>query len=324
MKLYFCETAGGDPYENLALEQYLTRTAAPDSCLLFLWQNAGAVVIGRNQNSRAECNLDAMRADGVLLARRLSGGGAVYHDLGNLNFSFIAQRGVYDENRQLDVVARAVNSLGLSREAKRSGRNDLEIDGAKFSGNAFLRAENCCHHGTILIRTDFDKLAKYLNVSSAKLAAKGVPSVRSRVVNLSSLGDVTVSSMKESFRAAFEKEYGLAAKPLDPRSFDQTELTRLRDFFSADTWLQSRIRLARFRGAERFEWGSVEICFDVDQGMIHELQVFTDALDEELAAAIADAYNGRPLSDVELADDRRELADVGGMIARICSEQVVK
>ena len=152
-----------NPYENLGLEEYLTTHTKPCQCILYLWQNAPTVVIGRNQNCWAECRLDAMKEDGVLLARRLSGGGAVYHDLGNVNFTFMARTPLYSVERHLDVILTALSYLGIRGE--KTGRNDLTVQGKKFSGNAFYRqGEYCCHHGTLLLDTDAGAMGRYLAV----------------------------------------------------------------------------------------------------------------------------------------------------------------
>src|SRR5450756_2322293 len=139
-----------DPYLNLAYEEYLVESAGADEAILFLWQNHDTVVIGCNQNPWRECDISAMGWDGVKLARRVTGGGAVFHDMGNLNFSFIVPRARYDVVRQGSVIIGALRSIGIA--AEQTGRNDITIGGRKFSGNAFMhRKTTSLHHGTILI-----------------------------------------------------------------------------------------------------------------------------------------------------------------------------
>ena len=176
LKLYRGE--GYDPYRNLAVEQHLLETVEDGCCVLYLWQNQNTVVIGRNQNAWKECRTTQLQEDGGHLARRLSGGGAVFHDLGNLNFTFLVRDEDYDLDRQLSVIAVACQALGVGTE--RSGRNDLLAGSRKFSGSAFYHnMGRSYHHGTLLVNVDMDKLGRYLNPSPAKLRAKGVDSVRS-------------------------------------------------------------------------------------------------------------------------------------------------
>ena len=186
-----------DPYRNLAVEQQLLETVPKDACTLYLWQNRRTVVIGRNQNAWKECRVTALEADGGFLARRLSGGGAVFHDLGNLNFTFLVNQADYDLPRQLGVIVELCRALGIPAEC--SGRNDVLADGRKFSGNAFYAHNGKqYHHGTLLVDVDMAAMSRYLSPSHAKLEAKGVASVRSRVVNLRELRpELTAHAMAE-------------------------------------------------------------------------------------------------------------------------------
>ena len=161
-----------DPHKNLALEEVLLTTLPEDQAVLYLWQNRHTVVIGAGQNACAECRVGLLESEGGTLARRSSGGGAVYHDMGNLNFSFLVPRADYDVARQLKVILEAVRALGV--EAEPSGRNDLTAGGRKFSGNAFrILKDGALHHGTLLVNVDMGLIGRYLNVSKDKLRAKG-------------------------------------------------------------------------------------------------------------------------------------------------------
>ena len=178
MKTAYIESNSFDPWLNLSIEEYLLDNYARDNAVLYLWQNAHTVVIGRNQNAWRECRIENLERDGGKLARRLSGGGAVYHDLGNLNFTFLLPRLEYNLHRQLAVIVDAVKGLGI--EANFSGRNDILAEGKKFSGNAFYHGRQASyHHGTVLIDVDMSRLSMYLNVSKAKMESKGVRSVAS-------------------------------------------------------------------------------------------------------------------------------------------------
>ena len=219
-KLFFLESDSFDPYENLALEELLLESCGRGVCILYLWQNQKTVVIGRNQNAWAECRTEELKQAGGKLARRLSGGGAVFHDLGNLNFTFVVGKEDYHIPRQLEVILRALRRLGIP--AEKSGRNDLLAEGKKFSGNAFYeQGDTWYHHGTLMVDVDKDSLTRYLTVSKEKLESKGVASVRSRVANLREFKpDLTVEELKNALVSALEEVYGLEAKRISKEDLD--------------------------------------------------------------------------------------------------------
>jgi lipoyltransferase and lipoate-protein ligase len=194
---YIC-SENTSPYYNLALERSLFDFVDEDTVILYLWQNSHTIVIGKNQNAYAECKVDEFIKDGGTLARRPSGGGAVYHDLGNLNFSIICKESIAKEHTYQRIVKDALSYFGIVSEF--NGRNDLTVDDKKFSGNAFyVKDDVLCQHGTILINSDFKELSKYLTPDISKLERNHVKSVESRVVNLSEISDkITVESMKEA------------------------------------------------------------------------------------------------------------------------------
>lgn len=170
-KITYIESPTFSPYYNLAVEEYLLLHCENTECILYLWQNKHTIVIGQNQNAWKECNVSKLEEDGGYLVRRLSGGGAVFHDLGNLNFTFLVSKENYDVGKQTDVILRAVNKLGI--HAEKSGRNDLHINGKKFSGNAYYETRNhCYHHGTLMVNVDKQMLSYYLTVSKEKLSQK--------------------------------------------------------------------------------------------------------------------------------------------------------
>lgn len=182
-ELRVCISDTTDPFLNLAIENYLFRAIHPGMRTLLLWRNAPSVVIGRHQNPWVECNLRDMSRDGVALVRRQSGGGAVYHDPGNGNFSFLAASELYNQNVHFLIVIDALARLGI--DAERSPRNDILVDGRKVSGNAFKHTrDRSFHHGTLLIDADLRRLTAYLAPREAGLESKGIKSVRSRVANL--------------------------------------------------------------------------------------------------------------------------------------------
>ena len=278
MKLQFIVSDQTNPYWNIAVENYLVEHA--DCVVLYLWKNRRTVVIGQNQNPFSEVNVDALEADGGYLMRRRTGGGAVYHDDGNLNFSFVAPKALYDQQRQFGVIQRAVESFGLHTEL--SGRNDILAEGRKFSGNAFSKGQkNDLHHGTLLISGDMSDLARYLKPKPAKLQKHGVQSVRSRVVNLAELNpEITPESIAPRLRAAFEGVYGGCAEEV---SFEDVirrpEVRRLYEEFASDEWKYGKWKTFIAQRSAQFDWGGVEMALTIEDDIIRDVQLASDALD---------------------------------------------
>ncbi|MBQ3091344.1 MAG: lipoate--protein ligase [Clostridia bacterium] len=291
-QLHYYMTDCTDPYENLALEEWLMLHTAPGQCILYLWQNARTVVIGRNQNAWSECRIAALEADGGHLARRLSGGGAVYHDMGNLNFTFLVHKPDYDIDRQLSVIEDAVRSYGLP--AMKTGRNDVTIDGRKFSGNAFYRmGVYCYHHGTLLVDTDGEAMSRYLNVSKAKLASKGVASVRSRVVNLRELlPDLTIPDLQQKLLASFAGIYGGIPVPLPDAMIDWDAIRARAAEFAERSWLLGSNTAFSDRADGRFPWGGLTIEYTVQGGILRQVQLYSDGMDAEFLLSLPALLEG--------------------------------
>ncbi|MBR4502637.1 MAG: lipoate--protein ligase [Clostridia bacterium] len=288
-----------DPYENLALEKVLTLGVREGECLLILWQNRDTVVIGRNQNAWEECALERFRSGGGRLARRLSGGGAVYHDLGNLNFSFAVRKGDYDPVKQSEVVLRAVRALGVP--AVRTGRNDIEAEDRKFSGSAYFeKSLCCCHHGTLMMDVDLGRMEEALTPPRAKLSSRGVSSVRKRVVNLKSFcPSLDRAMMETALREAFREVYGL---PLGERNApDRGEVLREKALMASEEWILGRRIPFSAAAEERFSWGGVRLEMSVREGRITEAVCRSDAMDADMILMIADSLKGCPYESEAMA-----------------------
>ncbi len=296
-----------NPYENLAREEYLTFHVQPDECILYLWQNAHTVVIGRNQNCWKECRVSELEASGGHLVRRLSGGGAVYHDLGNLNFTFCMRKEYADVTRQTAVIREAAASFGL--KAEQTGRNDVTVDGRKFSGNAFFDSRGYYyHHGTLLLNVDTSAMSRYLNPSTAKLQSKGVSSVRSRVVNLAELSEeITVDSMKKAMTEAFSKVYGLPCEVFEESRFDEQEIRSLREKFDSWQWKYGQKIPFTNRFARRFSWGEAELDLKVDQGLVEEALFSTDSMEADWFEGIGTQFRGCPYEAKALSRVLKEM-----------------
>ena len=300
-KLY--ESASFDPTLNLAIEEALLLHHAQKPTL-FLWQNAHTVVIGRGQNAWKECRVSKLEEDKGILVRRTTGGGAVYHDLGNLNFSFVMPKEIYDVARQLNIIKKAVAQFGI--EAELSGRNDIIIkdSGAKFSGNAFRKTkDSALHHGTILFNVDMQNLGLYLAPSTAKLKAKGVESVKSRVENLSKYAlEMTVASLKDALFAAFEDEYGPAEKLGWQGVIKEEDLISFQEKYQSWDWNFGRTPEFDVSLSNRFDWGEVELQLSLKRGLISSLLCFTDANDPDLAERMVILLEGIAFKPTAILD----------------------
>ncbi len=291
-KIRIYESKSFDPHYNLALEKQLMDTTGEGECTLYLWQNQNTVVIGRNQNAWAECRTSLLEQEGGVLARRLSGGGAVFHDLGNLNFTFLVRREDYDVDRQLQVIQYACALAGIT--AEKSGRNDLLTQGRKFSGNAFYHNQtHAYHHGTLLIRVDMDKLQRYLSPPKAKLEAKGIASVRSRVVNLSELApDLTIEKMKQYMIQAFQQVYSCPAREAVLSEEDLTQVRQLKALYGSWEYLYGSPLAFTFDAQDHFSWGHFQLQLQAKSGIITGAKVYSDAMDWQICAQVEQALTG--------------------------------
>lgn len=306
-KTTYIENTGVNPYKNLAIEEYLFSKCEEDEIILYLWQNQNTVVIGKNQNVWKECRISKLEENAAVIARRISGGGAVFHDLGNLNFTFLVNRANYNLTRQLKVILKAVQKLGI--DAKISGRNDILVNGRKFSGNAFHEnRERCYHHGTIMVNVKLDKLNQYLNVSMKKLASKGINSARSRVTNLIEYNpDITIDLLKESLIECFEEVYGHKSQVLKEGELDWGEIRALYEKYSSWDWIYGKKFEFQYEISKRFTWGQVDIQFNVDSGKITEVVVYSDSLSPEVIQKIPERLVGIPYHNHTIGNQIGEL-----------------
>lgn len=289
-----------DPWFNLAVEECIFRQMSPTQHVLFLWRNAETVVIGRAQNPWKECNTRKMEEDGITLARRSSGGGAVFHDLGNTCFTFMAGKPGYDKSVSTAIILNALTALGVTASA--SGRNDLVVatpDGErKVSGSAYRETKDRgFHHGTLLLNADLSRLANYLNPDVKKLQAKGITSVRSRVANLVELlPTIDHVQVCEAVRDAFFAYYAdsCTAEHISPAQMP--DLPGFREQFAKQSsWEWNFGQAPDFTHMldTRFPWGGIELHMDVDRGVITRSQLFTDSLNPAPLEALAQSLQGR-------------------------------
>ncbi|MDP8162391.1 lipoate--protein ligase [Pasteurella skyensis] len=284
-----------NPWFNLATEDWIFSELDSDCHTLFLWRNAETVVIGRNQNPWVECKTDKMEQDNVYLARRQSGGGAVFHDLGNTNFTFLSPKQDYDQQANFNIIINALKDLGI--EATCSGRNDILIDNKKVSGSAFKhKIDRSFHHGTLLVNANMTKLGDYLNPHPLKLAAKGIKSVRSRVANLVEYNpNIDHQVICESIIKRFCQHHNqyVEAEILDQEQLvTNSHLNKYYEMMANWDWRFGKTPEFTHQMETRFDWGIMDLRLNVKNATINDVIIFSDALDINLIESIKEALLG--------------------------------
>ncbi|MDP4133632.1 MAG: lipoate--protein ligase [Bacillota bacterium] len=261
-----------DPYFNLASEQYYFDTKEE---IFMLWINAPAVIIGRNQNAVAEIDHDYVKENNITVARRISGGGAVFHDLGNVNFTFLV-----NDSKFGDYSSFTKNLLAFLNEngcgAKLEGRNDLTVDGMKFSGMAQkIGKDRMMHHGCILFDANLDKLSGALRPDPEKIKSKGVQSVRKRVTNLSEYLNMDTSEFFDRLEKWMIKAENLDVRPMTEE--ERCGIQKLRDEkFSTDEWIYGISPEYTFHKKARFNGGIFEVYLKVEHAIIKDCKIYGD------------------------------------------------
>ena len=295
IKVYIAEH--NNPWFNLATEDWLFKNSPSDEHLLFLWRNSPCIVIGRFQNPWIECNLSAMEKDGITLSRRQSGGGAVYQDLGNTNFTFMSPIDSYDIQRNFSIILNAIKLFGI--EGVASGRNDLTVEGKKFSGSAFKKnSRKAFHHGTMLINANMGALPLYLTPDKEKLVSKGIRSVASRVTNLSALEpsithDALCEVIIEEFFKMYKSRVEIEELSLEVLSKEPT-LNETYKQYSSWQWLYGSSPHFSHPISKRFDWGRITFDFKVKKGIIEEISLSSDALNTEFIEFLQEILPSTP------------------------------
>lgn len=274
-----------DIHFNLAFEKYLIEKK--DGFSLFLWQNAPSVIIGRYQNPYEECNLVAMKEDNVKLARRYSGGGAVYHDLGNVCFTIIDDKDSISIKKNFECVVKALEALGIKAEV--SGRNDITVNGKKVSGSAFQHTrERSCHHGTMLLNSDLEIFSRYLTPSREKLESHSVKSVSSRVANLGIEKEPFIKAMENSFGQG-GKTTAVSAILLKTNDYIKEQY----ELLSSEDWLLGKSPKFTNRFDIEKNGQKYTVCAFVEKDIIKNVEIYTDSLDVAAVENIKKDLTGR-------------------------------
>jgi len=272
-----------DPRFNLALEEYVVKYLEPDDRFVLLWQNEPSVIIGRFQNTVEEINIDYIKQNNINVVRRITGGGAVYHDLGNLNFSFIEKAASQDIDfrKYNERIIKALEKLGV--RAEHNSRNDIAIDGKKFSGNAqYIYKGKVLHHGTILFNSNLKDVQAALNVNPDKFTSKSIKSVRSRVTNvIDYLQDkISIQEFKEVLLKTLFDEKPIIEYKLDKHDFEIIDKL-VKEKYSTWDWNFGFSPTFNFNKNQRFTCGKIDIRLYVDKGIIKDVKIFGDFFSNE-------------------------------------------
>ncbi|WP_374711602.1 lipoate--protein ligase [Symbiobacterium terraclitae] len=298
--MIYLETGSTDPYFNLAFEEYVFEKLDRSRSYFILWQNENTIVVGRHQNTYEEINQQYVEEHGIRVVRRLSGGGAVYHDSGNLNYTFIVDKDAAPDFNFAVFTVPVIKTLEqIGVKAEFTGRNDLTIDGKKFSGNAqYVRHGRILHHGCIMLDSNIEVVSNALRVKEAKFQSKGVKSVRSRVttINAHAPRPVTMEEFKRLLKGYILQAEGLEPMELTPRQL--AEVRRLRDAkYATWEWNYGASPAYDMRREQRFDAGTVTVHLQAEAGRIKAVKIYGDFFGSGELSELEAALVGLPLDD---------------------------
>ncbi|WP_434337191.1 lipoate--protein ligase [Mesomycoplasma conjunctivae] len=304
-----------NPFITLVLEEMLLKDETINEDILYFYQHDNAIIIGKNQNIYQEVKLEVVEAEKIQVYRRLSGGGAVYHDLGNINFSFITDKDQHSYAKFLNPIIEFFNSLGLQAEYK--GRNDILVNGAKVSGNAQIIYKNkIVHHGTILFNANLAKLSEVLIPNKLKIESKGIKSIRQRVTNiLAELNNgMTDGEFIKKLIEFFENKYHTSARDVVDAYLNSPEknttfqqLSKLR---GSSEWIFGTNPAFSYENIAKTSGGILKVLANVDKNIIKNIKFEGDFLSQ------------REVEDIEklltnVAYDKKEIRSIFSQITNL-------
>ncbi|MEK4487055.1 lipoate--protein ligase [Psychrobacillus sp. FSL H8-0484] len=327
--MYFIDNKGiTDPRINLAIEEYALNTmdVEKDSFLLF-YINQPSIIIGRNQNTVEEINTDFVEKNGIIPVRRLSGGGAVYHDLGNLNFSFLTKDDGDSFRNFKKFTQPVVDALGkMGVNAELSGRNDILAEGKKISGNAqFSTRGRMFSHGTLMFNTEIDAVVSALKVSKEKIESKGIKSIRSRVANVAELlkEPMTIEQFRsEILSSIFGGAENIQYWELTEEDWENIHKLSEQRYQQWD-WNYGKSPKFNMKHTHRFPSGGVDVRLEVNKGIMEEVKIFGDFFGVGEMEEVERLLTGKPYSK-QAIEEALESVDVPKYFGGITKEELVQ
>lgn len=326
--MYFVDNKGiTDPRINLAIEEYVLKNMDidKDSFLLF-YINEPSIIIGKNQNTVEEINTEYVDANGIKVVRRLSGGGAVYHDLGNLNYSFITKddgESFRNFKKFTEPVIKALADMGVKAELL--GRNDILVEGRKVSGNAqFATQGRMFTHGTLMFDTEIERVVSALKVRKDKIESKGIKSIRSRVANISEFLEesMTIEEFRmEILKSIFEGEENIQYWELTDEDWDNIRALSAERYGNWD-WNYGKSPKFNMQHSHRFPVGGIDVRLQVEKGKIDDVNIYGDFFGVGDVSVVEDSLKGVQY-DRESITIAVEAIDIPTLLGGITKEEFI-
>ncbi|MFT4414818.1 lipoate--protein ligase [Fredinandcohnia humi] len=316
-----------DPRINLAIEEYALKNLSIDETYLLFYINEPSIIIGKNQNTIEEINTQYVEENGIHVVRRLSGGGAVYHDLGNLNFSFITKddgESFHNFRKFTEPVIEALKKLGVNAEL--SGRNDIEVEGRKISGNAqFSTKGRMFSHGTLMLNSEIENVVSALKVKKDKIESKGIKSVRSRVANISEFlsEEITIEQFRELLlRYIFNTDGDIPMYELTGDDWEKIHQLSKERYQNWD-WNYGRSPKFNLQNTHRFPVGQIDVRLEVQKGIIENCKIYGDFFGVGDVGEIENLLVGKRYEKAEL-DKALENIDIQHYFGKISKEDFLQ
>ena len=279
-----------DIFAHLAFEEYLLNNVSPEQRILYIWKSHDAIVIGKNQNPWSECLVYDAQEHNIAIARRLSGGGTVFHDEGNLNFTFISSQNHYNFDVQIHIIQSALLQFGIKSEIRKN--NIITTNGKKCSGNAFChRKKRSLHHGTLLINSNLDKIIHYLHPSTSSIKTHAIASNSYPIINLTELNSsLTFDAVAEQIITEFcNREPSYEIRDVEKKWFEDQQLNLLIKKYRSEDWTYYETPAFEINWERKFSWDLFHIKLKIHKGQIANVEICSDALDDYLKKEIKKA-----------------------------------